>query len=305
MLQLKRVFYCSCLLVITTSIATGHGVPINAYVDSETGQLAVFDGYEYGELESFGGSDIFTDAPGIGVSSTFNGIAVGESLHLNVTQGLLFWDGTEVRPTEETLIIDWPDDGGSSPVDAYEISAQTGYQTGMLWGVYQPPSGTGSWDAHGDYALDSLNPPPGVYGVVLQLDSASYVASEPFLVPLLYDPLATYGANQIDSAIDALQMAILPLPTADFNRDTIVDQEDLATWEAKFGEEAALVHGDATGDGHVAGDDYLAWQLQFNAATPVAATFRVPEPSTLGFVVFAAGTLACQRRRPNRLIDHL
>lgn len=280
--------------------AAGHGTPINAYVHSSTGQLAVFDGYEPGELESTGGSDIFTDAPGIGVSSPVNGIAVGESLYLNVVEGLLFWDGSAVTETSEAIIIDWPDDGGTTAVDFYRVTANTGYQTGMLWGNYQPPGGTGSWDAHGDYALESTNPPAGIYGVALQLASPSHINSEPFLLPLMYDPLSAFSATDVATGIAELTAALTPLPTADFDRDSRVDAADLGIWQTHFatGSPATQVEGDATDDGIVAGNDFLAWQTQWSAAHTAAGSINtalVPEPSTAAIAVMVAVSFSAIR----------
>ncbi len=295
--NLHRACWLVVLMGLSARNAGGHGVPVNTYVKTGSGQLAVFDGYEHGELESLGGSDIFTDAPGIGVSSNVNGIAVGTPLMVNVVEGLLYWDGTDVTHSAETLLIDWPDDGGTSDVETYAVTAESGYQTGMLWGVYLPPGGSGSWDAHADYALESANPPPGVYGVVLQLAAAEYVASDPFLVPLVYDPLAAFGASKVSEGISALQQAVTPLPTADFDRNALVDADDLSTWQVAFGtNEAFQVQGDASGDGSVSGDDFLAWQTQRSSVLTTRGIMAIPEPSCLALSVIALVS-CCLRAR--------
>ena len=273
-------------LAYNISETDAHGTPINAYVQSATGQLAVFDGYEPGVLESLGGSDIFTDAPGIGISSLVNGFQPDDLLHLNVVQGLLYWDSFSVVPTAATLAIDWPDDGGTSLMETYQVTDQSTYQTGMLWGKYRPPGGTGSWDAHGDYSLEAANPAVGIYGLVLQLAAPGQIASEPFLLPLVYDPSSSLGAVKVTEGIVALQQAVLPLPTADFDRNTRVDATDLGIWQTGFGTQsgAFLVEGDATGNGAIAGDDFLAWQRQFSGAVPPTALTNfntIPEPTAL------------------------
>lgn len=287
--------------ILCANEVAGHGTPINAYVHSATGQLAVFDGYEPGELESTEGSDIFTDAPGIGVSSPVNGIASGEPLRLNVVQGLLYWDGSEVASTVETLFIDWPDDGGTSPVEFYDVTAESGYQTGMLWGNYQPAGGTSGWDAHGDYALESAIPQPGIYGVVLQLDSPSYIASEPFLVPLIYDPLASFGASEVAAGIAKLEAAIIPLPSADFDRNTEVDARDFEVWLAAYSTDiASQVQGDASGDGLVAGDDFLIWQTKLSSHGGLAAGIdlrSVPEPGCTALAACIVLSASAKRKR--------
>jgi hypothetical protein len=134
--------------------------------------------------------------------------------------------------------------------------------------------------------------------VVLQIAATGYIPSEPFLVPLLYDPLSTWGAIAVANGVAALEQAMSPLPTADFNRDSSVDSTDLSIWQAGYGTlaGAAQVAGDATGDGAVTGDDFLAWQRQSTVAPfSLAATQTVPEPSTLGLLA-AACLLAALRR---------
>ena len=211
-------------------------------------------------------------------------------LRLHVVQGLLYWDGLAVVPTAGTLAIDWPDEGGNSLVETYQVTDQSTYQTGMLWGKYRPPGGTGSWDAHGDYSLEAANPAAGIYGLVLQLAAPGYIASEPFLLPLVYDPSSSLGAVKVTEGIAALQQAVQPLPTADFDRNTSVDAADLSIWQTGFGtlSGAFLVEGDATENSAIAGDDFLAWQRQFSGAVPSTALTNlttIPEPTTLLLVV--------------------
>ncbi len=297
----KQATWIAVTLAIFAGKASGHGTPINVHILPTTGQLAVFDGYDPGILESFGGSDIFTDEPGIGISSPFNGFQPGDELSLNVLQGLLFWNGADVVTTAETLTIEWPDDGGISPVESYLVSAQSAYQTGMLWGKYLPPGGNGSWDAHGDYSLGATNPAVGIYGLVLQITKPDSIASEPFLLPLVYDPASSLGAVKIIEGITDLQQSVLTLPTADFNRDTRVDATDLGIWEIGFGasSDAFQVQGDATSDGAITGEDFLAWQRQFSEVsqpnTAVSST-SVPEPATISLTILMAMSCVARRR---------
>ena len=302
---MKYAFYVICaagLFAIGADQVVGHGTSINAYVQSATNQIAVFSGYEPGLLESIGLSDILSDTPGIGISSTVNGFTSGDQLFLNVMQPLLIWEESGLATTPHTVIVDWPDGGGTSDVEYYEVTSQSTYQTGMTWGTYLPFDGTGGWEAHGEFVLDAANPAVGIYGLVVQLVSPGYVSSEPFLVPLIYDPQSTIGAIKIAKGIDALEEAILDLPAADFNRDTLVDQRDLSVFEAGFGaiEEAHQVQGDATLNGTVSGDDFLAWQLQFSgtlASFNTLEVYRVPEPATF-FLAALFGMVSFALRRP-------
>ncbi len=292
-----------CLLLLLFSCAkhvAGHDGSINVRVYNATNQLAVFDGYLAGNLESSEGSDIFTSDPGIGINSTVNGFPEQESLYLNVVQELLFWNGTEVTNTDENLTIDWPEREGQSPVETYSITAATGYQLGMRWGEYRPDR-FGGWDAHGDYALASSTPEIGIYGVVLQIAAPGFVSSEPFLVPLIYDPAGTMGPNEVVTGTAALIDKISPLPTADFDRNTVVDEADLAIWQGGWAisHGAALVHGDATGDGKTDGSDLLAWQRQLTPQLSNSLATFVPEPTSiwlLGVAVIAAHLTSFSRR---------
>jgi hypothetical protein len=83
---------------------------------------------------------------------------------------------------------------------------------------------------------------------------------------------------------------------ADFNGDRVVDQGDLAMWQAAFGTSGS---GDADEDGDTDGDDYLVWQRQVGTAPPPAPFMAaVPEPGALGLAtVAAAGAIAARRRR--------
>jgi len=80
---------------------------------------------------------------------------------------------------------------------------------------------------------------------------------------------------------------------SDFNGDGIVDAADLAEWESGFGNQPEF-----------AGDDFLAWQRQYDAGTSVAGAAQVvPEPASftgwlLALLVAARSTSPrCRTRR--------
>lgn len=83
----------------------------------------------------------------------------------------------------------------------------------------------------------------------------------------------------------------------DFNEDGSVDSSDLARWASGFGMNGGAAHGDgdADADGRVAGNDFLAWQRDYNVATTMAA---VPEPAaaSAALIGLASCSLACRRR---------
>jgi hypothetical protein len=100
-------------------------------------------------------------------------------------------------------------------------------------------------------------------------------------------------------------------PYADFNVDGRVDRADLGVLMDNIGKrtEASFEQGDADGDGDVDGDDFLTWQREIGAATPLSAfagdslddaslsTAAVPEPTTLAVAAAAALFMWLQRRK--------
>jgi uncharacterized lipoprotein YddW (UPF0748 family) len=73
--------------------------------------------------------------------------------------------------------------------------------------------------------------------------------------------------------------------SGDFNRDGIVDGDDLAAWREGLAEQADIdfADGDSDGDGDVDGRDFLAWQrtLGLSNAPPTPLVAAVPEPGSV------------------------
>lgn len=86
--------------------------------------------------------------------------------------------------------------------------------------------------------------------------------------------------------------AVTFLP-ADFDLDGDVDDADLSIWETAFGVNAL---GDANGDGHSDGSDFLAWQQQFTGA--LGAVSAVPEPTTALLLLTGMMSHVFRGRRP-------
>ncbi|HMP05147.1 MAG TPA: hypothetical protein PJ982_02260, partial [Lacipirellulaceae bacterium] len=103
-----------------------------------------------------------------------------------------------------------------------------------------------------------------------------------------------------DIVADATTLAVELFWSADFNRDGVVDGDDLAIWSAGFGAggSALSLPGDATGDGAIDGADLLAWQRQLGRTSAQASSARVPEPATLPALLGTA--LAFRRKRQLR-----
>lgn len=104
---------------------------------------------------------------------------------------------------------------------------------------------------------------------------------------------ASHGGGGFSEATVILVEPGLP---GDFDSNRVVDAEDLAIWEAHYGEDAEL--GDADGDGDADGQDFLVWQRYYTAAPEIIA---VPEPNVLCLTL--AAVLSCiatsRTRRPS------
>lgn len=105
------------------------------------------------------------------------------------------------------------------------------------------------------------------------------------------------GMAYEDSGQPILAGQVADWLTADFDRDGIVDRDDLASWTG------------GVGDGDSDGNDFLVWQQQFGASSFVAAAqsaaSAIPEPTGGLLAIFGAacGVFARQRVtcRANRL----
>ncbi len=105
-----------------------------------------------------------------------------------------------------------------------------------------------------------------------------------------------------DSNKVTLEIATADFLAGDFDENGMVDDADLAKWEAGFGMAAGAGHmdGDADGDFDVDGFDFLAWQRQFGiGVSPLSAgVATVPEPSSVA--LFLVGAILVFRRRAYR-----
>ncbi len=87
--------------------------------------------------------------------------------------------------------------------------------------------------------------------------------------------------------------------SADFDRNSVVDALDLATWLTGYGtSNASFFQGDTDVNGTVGGTDFLNWQRLFSSASAVE---QVPEPVTGALLLFGLGAVLVNADRP-RLI---
>jgi peptidyl-prolyl cis-trans isomerase A (cyclophilin A) len=97
-------------------------------------------------------------------------------------------------------------------------------------------------------------------------------------------------------AVVISDVSILNLPAGDYNLDGVVNQADLAIWQADFGS-TTKAEADGNGDGRVDGKDFLVWQRTFAQSVPLANLATVPEPSSVAIVGIALLGFATRRLR--------
>lgn len=95
---------------------------------------------------------------------------------------------------------------------------------------------------------------------------------------------------------DLIAGFVTPTLTADFDKNNVVDVDDLITWSEHYGEQGNgdYLDGDADGDGDTDGRDFLVWQREFGEA-PSGDITAVPEPGSLA--VALAGIVFLVMRR--------
>ncbi len=115
-------------------------------------------------------------------------------------------------------------------------------------------------------------------------------------------PGEVFVTNKKDGIIRRL---VFEVTAGDFTGDGEADAEDLAVWQAGFGQAAGATveQGDANGDGDVDGADFLAWQREVAdipsaAVGDDAARAGVPEPAS--FLLLLCGTVVLGVRREKR-----
>ena len=123
---------------------------------------------------------------------------------------------------------------------------------------------------------------------------------------LLPGSAVVYGMAYEDTGDEILAGQRRDWSTADFNRDGIVDGDDLAGWTGGMGDGDAY---DANGDGDSDGNDFLLWQQQFGVssfvtAAPPAAS-AVPEPTGGLLTIFGAACSVFARQRVTCHADRL
>ena len=103
-------------------------------------------------------------------------------------------------------------------------------------------------------------------------------AFESLLLPVGYDWFVRYNTNSVE--------LLVTIP-GDFDGDLDADEDDLAIWEAGFGESEILSAG-----------DFLAWQRSFDGSGGVPAVAAVvPEPSSAALSIVTVAMCLFYRRK--------
>lgn len=271
---MKSLFLGAGLLAVST--ACGHGLPLTVTTTDGGTRLAP-EFVPLGLLED-DGAEVRTFDPGVGVNFAVSGPPAGTVLELEIARGLLYWDGAALGEPDEVLTVKTgqPD---TSAVDEYAVSATSGAQSGMTWATY--PGGD-FWDSHGVFLLEPESPggsaSPGLYGLPLRLASPTLTASEPFVLPFQYGPMASADVQAGIAAFSAALAAPLP---GDLDGNGEVDGGDYAWWAANYGDAFDAV-------------DYVAWR-EAAEASPSAS---IPEATTASLLASAALPIAIATRSP-------
>jgi hypothetical protein len=263
-----------------TARAKGHAADVHPSIVE--GKLAT-NLSVYSDAFDEAGGFLFTENPGF---QTADGVLqAGDQLGFAVVDRLWFWNGEELaEPPAETAVsisrgpLSVTIDAASEPQPGFTLATS---------------AGAGFIHVHPSYTLETAEALAGVYGLVLQLTSPQYEASEPFVIALGYFG-NSLTAEQYNSGVQAIGLAALqpPLP-GDANLDGKVDLSDFGILKQNFGTGTGRPQGDFNADGQVDLSDFGILKENFGRASAAA----VPEPTGLALFALAAPLFAFAARR--------
>ncbi len=101
-------------------------------------------------------------------------------------------------------------------------------------------------------------------------------------------PAGTFAPKLVLTALEASFLE------SDFDRNGVVDSNDLAVWRGHFGASGATQsQGDANGDQVIDGADFLVWQRQFQGVqSQQPSTSLIPEPTAMTLALIAGSCRA-------------
>jgi hypothetical protein len=267
----RRLIVAVIAMIVAAGTCNAHVGSIDLFVNAEN-QLFPLETFALPQFVEFLGIEISTDGPGFGVNFPANGVLVGNEFSVDVAFDLLYWDGAGIGQTSASISMEAPtfDNQGwliESPISEYVITANSGYQTSMLWGTY---NGAQFWEAHGLNFLTPLDTEPGIYGVVLKVHGTLHESTDPFVIPFVFDPDNAWDSTQETVGATRLRDATTALAIADLNVDGHVDTTDVDALVVAIASQSHGAAFDLTDDGLVDEDDLTEWLLR-------AGHVRLPE----------------------------
>lgn len=119
----------------------------------------------------------------------------------------------------------------------------------------------------------------------------------------LYDiTVDTFGDNY-DHLPVVVDFRLPSIAGSDFNFTRTVDSADRTVWETGYATGTLRSEGDANGDGHVDGLDFLKWQEEWTGTPPSVAA--IPEPFSWQLLVLGGLCRLFVRRRVRRDFENL
>ncbi len=252
--------------------------------------LQGFDYHEDAYLDFGPNNTQFTSLPGFDLTA----IEPGSQISLEVLarpdftdeatplRWLWFWD----KETQSMAVA--PDD------PLVRIASQKGFGDVKITQFTPPTTSTsvkfldpnpGEIGSHQHPLLYFLDDSPsaqfGAYGFFARLTSPNYVASEPFLIALNH----SLSAEEYQHASRAINAAAAL--SGDFDKNDAVDGADFLAWQRAFDSTTELA-ADGSLDGIVNEDDLAIWNASFGRTWPASASpVTVPEPAAVGMLVWS------------------
>ncbi len=262
----------------STTCCQAQHFDISVWVDEE-GQLQGSPQVSTGIFEGFFGA-LSQQNPGFSASN--NVFQMGDSLGFNVVEPLLYsvGDGVSAPPGSEYIEI-------NKSSSSIEVRATSEFEEGFILGEV---GSFGGIHEHMEYVLlgESDPPTPGVYGLVIEVTSPGYEASDPLLVALAHLDGDFDTLGQIREGVAHLTAYAFPI-VGDLNRDGTVNLEDFAILKENFGiSDAGWSEGDLTGDGIVGLPDFTELKSNFGSQHSALAELppaAVPEPTAWALLV--------------------
>lgn len=181
----------------------------------------------------------------------------------------------------------------------YEVASDAAALTPISWSRVEQqervnfPAGNGSGDGWEELGAGSAD----LLAEGRLLGSSMLEPSAWIDLGVVHDPNAPqdleFTYHDGDAFVAGVVDYVAAGSTADFDRDALVNSNDLTRWSAAYGLDGTA---DSNADGDSDGFDFLAWQRQVGGAAPLKAQ-AVPEPSSLILLSIAATFLSAHSRR--------